>query len=119
MKIFVLHRNLVTTTKEIVILTPIAMDPIQFVFIMVAPRILDSHLARIAVVIYAQKILIKLDNQDFALLTVHVKLMKAIANLMTNVYLVLFVDMTTANPNLAIQMKQIVASTKLNIAPKS
>ena len=61
-----------------------------------------------------------LDNQDFALLPAHVKLMKAIANLMTNVYLVLFVDMTTANLNLAIhQMEQTVASTKSNIAHKS
>ena len=49
----------------------------------------------------------------------HVKRMKAIANLMTNVYLVLFVDMTTANLNLAIQMKQTVALMQLHIARKS
>ena len=56
------------------------------------------------------------EHQDTVHQTVLVEQMKAIANLMTNVYLVLFVDMTTANLNLAIQVEQIVASTKLNIA---
>ena len=61
----------------------------------------------------------KWEHQAIVQLASHVEKMKAIANLMINVYLVLYVDMTTANLNLDFQQAQIVALMKSNIARKS
>ena len=108
MKIFVLHRNLVTTTKEIVILTLIAMDLIQLVLIMVVHLNLDFQVAQIAVMIHVNKIPTKQDKQDFVPQAAPVKLMKAIANLMINAYQVIHASLEVVLSVLAFPMQQAV-----------
>ena len=94
--------------KEIAILTPIAMEIIQLVLVMVARLTLDFRQAQIVAKIHVTKILTKQDKQDFVPQAAHVKLMKAIANQMINAYLDIHASLEVVLSVLAFLMLQAV-----------